>query len=121
MQYIVAFAVKKVIVVGTGRVIHCRARHDDELRWRGHDHRGRGGYYDRRRWRAEVDTDINAASLQPGARKKADNKYQTNSCTDNPAYHCFLQTQNVPVTASSIYLSRHFATVSLARKYMMVL
>jgi hypothetical protein len=103
MQYIVAFAVKKVVVVDTGRVVYHRAGHDDELRWRGHYHRGRrAGYYYRRRWRAEVDVNINAARLHPGAGEQADNKYQTNDCTDEPVCHCFLQAQDVPVTASFI-------------------
>jgi hypothetical protein len=114
MQDIVAFAVKKIIVVDTGRVVYRRAGHDDELRWRGHYHRGRAGYYYRRR--AEVDVNINAARLHPGAGEQADNKYQTNGCTDDPVCHCFLQTQDVPVTASSIYSSRHFAVISLAQE-----
>jgi hypothetical protein len=114
MQYIVAFAVKKVIVVDTGCVVYRRAGHDDELRWRGHYHRGRAGYYYRRR--AEVDVNINAACLHPGAGEQADNKYQTNGCTDDPVCHCFLQTQDVPVTASSIYSIRHFVVISLAQE-----
>jgi hypothetical protein len=114
MQYIVALAVKKVIVVDTGRVVYRRTRYNDELRWRGHYHRGRAGYYYRRR--AEVDVNINAARLHPSAGEQADNKYQTNGCTDDPMCHCFLQTQDVLVTASSIYSSRHFVVISLAQE-----
>jgi hypothetical protein len=114
MQDIVAFTVKKVVVIDTGRVVYRRAGHDDELRWRGHYYRGRAGYYYRRRWRAEVDVNINATRLHPDVGEQADNKYQTNGCTDDPVCHCFLQTQGFPVTASSIYSSRHFITISLA-------
>jgi hypothetical protein len=113
MKHIVAFAIKKVIVFDSGCVVYRCAGHDDELWWRRHYYRGRGWYHDRGWWRAEININMHTARLHPGAGEQADNKYQANGCTDNPVCHCFLQTQDVPVTASSTYSSRHVAVISL--------